>query len=475
MLDFDFDNLEFDGSMNWGIPLINTDYSIEEILNELGDKNVLSYDAQGDYFFEYAIPQTEYLNADKYNNIENRSEVFNLDCKLPGAVHEFIENNIDIATEDIAIYKATCKSGQFKFDVTSSYIPQEVDNYDVVITSTNVFNADGTPSVVTLSKSNPIKSVPCAGLKLITPDSKIDYIVTITLHFSGNPSVSNVLFKLDAGLIDVKLKDAELEVLKEYEHDYQSATGFSIFTQNINLDLKLHNLKLGLNISNTFGGAANILLSKICLKGDTHTESILKQDNQIITISPNFIGIIDLTPYINSEIVLVSNYDSLVFECTAIIPKGKLSIKDNSAVLAGMNFIVPFDLTIHQAIFQDTLDFALSGLKNLSFIDTVKIRMAFASSMPTDFDVQIWFYNSDKHTVVDSLLLKPMKIKGSFTGTLVPSEAQFIYVTNNKLTALQQTDKVILQLSLNTHGLHKSFNRANKLNARLGARIKIAD
>ena len=52
MLDIDWKNMKVDGDMNWGIPLINENYTIDRILNEFGYSEYITLDPNGVYYFK---------------------------------------------------------------------------------------------------------------------------------------------------------------------------------------------------------------------------------------------------------------------------------------------------------------------------------------------------------------------------------------------------------------------------------------
>jgi hypothetical protein len=385
--------------------------------------------------------------------------------------YEFPDRKVDISTEDMKVNTAELKSGKIKFELSGIDIPSGI-GYEARVISPTITNEG---FVVNLSKSKPTELVDCNGLHIVTDASQLSFDVTITLYPTGASPSSDLFFNLEISLIDVELKEAEVELLTDYSQSFITATAFSLFSDNTNLNVTLRP-KLDLDVTNTFGSEIRLILSKIYLKGETGTTSILLNDDTPVIIPVNPHEPIDLCPYIKQYITLTSSYDSLIFDCTAIAPEGQFLIYDNSIIAAGTKLTVPFDITITEAVFNDTLAFNLPGLSSLSIIDTVEVRTAFSSSIPSDFGVQILLYNSEKQEVIGTLLTNPLTIKGSYTdgNVPVPSDIQYITVTNSSLESLQDADKLILQLSLNTDGKSKTFNQTNSLQARVGARIKTA-
>ena len=479
MLDINLGNMGIDGNMHWGIPLINAGYSIEEVLDQFGDMGFIKYEPNGNYFFEYIIPKAEYLDATQFNKIDDVTKMLYLDFEISKKSMDveleqtFEDNNIDFLTEDMNVKEAILKSGKMKFDFSN--VQSEYD-YDVRITSDKMYYVDDPKRKFDIVlPSNRIALVDCNGLKVETDNSQLSFDITITLRIPGTPTMPSLLFNPVISLTDIELREATVELLTDYSQSFVTAAEFSFFSENADLNVTLHNPRLMLNVTNTFGITAQLMLSKIYLKGETSMEPILLQDDTPISIPANAESV-DITNYIKRDILLTSNYDSLIFDCTAIAPAGIVSIHDNSLIAAGATLTVPFAVTIDKAVFNDTLAFNLPGLSSLSIIDTVEVRTAFSSSIPSDFGVQILLYNSEKQEVIGTLLTNPLTIKGSYTdgNVPVPSDIQYITVTNSSLESLQDADKLILQLSLNTDGKSKTFNQSNSLQARVGARIKTA-
>jgi len=474
LLDIDLKNMEIDGSMHWGVPLIDAGYSIDEVLNLFGDMGYIQYDENGDYRFEYTMPKEECLNASQFSEIDDNSETFELVCsnrKNDGYEYLFPDRNINASAENMELRTALLKSGKIKFElIPPSNIPPDVD-YEAYITSTTIMNEDFD---VTLFNSKRIDFKDCNGLYVITNDSKLSFNITITLYPpTGMPPPDNLVFYLEISLIDVKLEEAEVMLLDERTEPLLTATAFSLFSDNTSLNATLHNPGLWLDITNTFGTEIQLELSNIYLKGKAGTASLLLDENTRIPVPANT-GPIDLRPHIKSDIFLYSSYDSLVFDCIAIAPAGPFLIFHNSIIAVGAILTVPFNITVTEAVFNDTLAFNLPGLSNLSIIDTVEVRAIFNSSIPANFGFQILLYNSEKQEIIGTLMEEPLRIKGSFDGNLVPTPIQFITATNESIKSLQDVDKFILQFSLDTEGTSKNFNKSNSLQARVGARIKTA-
>jgi hypothetical protein len=466
MFDFEYDELSFDGKMNWGIPLINTNYSIEEILNNFGVKGYIKYDSKGDYFFENTTKRDVHYTGSKYLTLQYSATTFPLPFPPSVAVHKFENNKIDLSTEETKIIKAIIKSGVLKFNISDVSV-QGID-YEIIFESKTIFDKEHKPLEVRLSKSEPAKNIPAAGLLIETFDGNLNF--DITINSTDAQSVSNVIFRPQIALSDIILREAEIELLKELTHSYITTSSFSFFPSNASLDAIIHNPKLLFDITNTFGSIANINISEAYLKGNTDEQSILIENDTKFNVPDNYSGYLEVQNT-KQQIMLSSNYDSLIFKYTVNIPRGKIKIFETSILESNIYFNVFFDITINEATFTDTIPFGLSGLSALSILDTVRMRTAFESSMPLDMYFQIMFYNSETKTVSDSLLSKPLTIKGSYDGTSVPSNVQFINITNERIKKLQQADRMILSISFNTEGKHMPFNKKNKLQAKLGAQI----
>jgi hypothetical protein len=466
MFDFEYDELGFDGKMNWGIPLINTNYSIEEILNNFGAKGYIKYDSHGDYFFENTTKRETHFTGSKYLTQQYSATTFPLPFPPSVAMHKFENNTIDLSTDETKIIKAIIKSGVLKFNIYD--VSVQGINYEVIFESKTIFDKEHKPLEVRLSKVEPTKNIPAAGFTVETNDGKLNFDITIISPDAQ--SVNNVIFRPQIALSDIVFKEAEIELLKELTHSYVTTSSFSFFPSNASLNAIIHNPKLLFDITNNFGSIATINISEAYLKGITDEQSILIENDTKFNVPDNYSGSLEVHNT-KQEIMLSSNYDSLIFKYTVNIPRGKIKIFDTSILESNFFFNVFFDITINEASFTDTIPFGLSGLRALTILDTVRMRTAFESSMPLDMYFQILFYNSETKTVTDSLLSKPLTIKGSYDAATVPSNVQFINITNERIKNLQQADKMVLSISLNTEGRHKPFNNKNKLTTKLGAQI----
>jgi len=468
MFDFEYDEMSFDGKMNWGIPLINANYSIEEILNNFGEMGYIKYDSQGDYFFENTTKHEEHFMASKYLTLQYSATSFSLPFPAGEVAHRFENNMIDISTEEIKFMNATIKSGELKFNIYD--VSVQGINFEIILESKTIFDKEHKPLEVRLSKNEPAKNIPAAGLTIETDDGNLNFDITIIS--TDAQSVSNLIFRPQIALSDILLKEAEIEILKELTHSYVTASSFSVFPSNASLDAIVHHPKMFFDITNTFGSIATINVTDAYLKGNTEVQTIMIEKNTKFNVPQNYSGLLTV-PNTKLEIPLFSIYDSLVFKYTVNVPRGKIKIFETSIVESNIYFNVYFDFTINVATFTDTIPFGLSGLNALSMLDTVRMRTAFESSMPVDMYFQILFYNSEKNIATDSLLSKPLTIKGSYDGTPVISNVQFINITNERINKLKQADQMILSILLNTKGQHKPFNNKNILKTKLGAQIII--
>jgi len=317
----DWENMEIDGNMNWGIPLINADYSMEKILDQFGDMDFIKYESNGNFYFEYTIDEQEFVNVDDFNSIPEATQTFNLDFLMspsfgaPKATMEqtFPGNTIDISTEDVRINTATLNSGSIKIDFSHISMPANVD-YDAYIKSKTLFYANGAPFLEQVSKSNPTRLVNATGLKVVADDSQLDFEIRIVLRITGTPPMGILPFNPEFSLINLKIKEAEVELLKEFAYPITNNSAFSLFSHNLSLDATVYGAKLDLNLTNTFGFDVRMKLAKAYLKERNHTQSILLEDNSVITIPRNHTGVYSISDRIKNEIRLTTTYDSLAFE-----------------------------------------------------------------------------------------------------------------------------------------------------------------
>lgn len=464
MFDVDWKNMDIEGSMDWGIPLINMDYSAGRIFEAFGNWEAIRLDPDGTYKLEYLVNKQEYLNANRFNKVPNSQNNLFLDGSQTDVLHTFI----NLATENIKICKATLKSGNIRFNF-SNVTGNSGVNYDIRITSNTVFNNDYSNFELKLSKANPIGNVSCSGLKMVTNDSQIDFVIKI-IPTTG--TLNGVRFYPVIELIDITSKDAEIEVLKEQTQTLSTTIPFSIFPKSTSLQALIYNPKLLLDVTNSFEGSTKVQITKMHLKAPTVIESLLLYDDPCFTIQENYDGIQDISQFIKKEIPINSPYDSLYVECISIAPVGKMTVFDNSVINVGMNLSIPFDINIEEAILTDTLDFGFTGLANLSFFDTITLRTAFSNSNPLSATAQIWLYDSKTKNTIDSLLNNPMSIKGAYNHIPTPYEIRYINITNNRINALQQADKLILYINFHTDGQHNTFRETNCLFARVGVRVQ---
>lgn len=476
MLDFDMKNMGIDGTTNWGIPLVNAEYNIEAILNQFGNMDFINYSDNGNLFFEYILPKEEYLNVDEFNDFPDIRETINLPFPIDypknlDISHTFDTRKIDVDMEDIEFKSAMLTSGEVKLDFSHISIPAGT-SYTAYITSHSIRYPNGNTFNEILTNDNPVFSMPCNNVKIEAANSQLSLDITITLHCTEIPTITELLFDPIFILTDVDIKEAEIVLKKEFAYPIGVAAEFSIFPQNISIDATVHNPTLMFDYTNTCGFDIQLKITRAYLKGAVHIEDILLPDAPSRTIFKNQTNSINISDFIKDEIRITSTYDSLVFEFEPYIKAGPISIQENATLSAGANFSIPFDLIIDEATFKDTLDFNLQGLSDLSILDTVTMRTAFESSIPSDFGVQILLFNSKTHTVVDTLLSNTAQIKGSYTGIPVTTPAQYIVITNDRIQKLQDANKMILSLALNTDGKHAPFNKDNTLHARIGARIK---
>ncbi|MDR3047018.1 MAG: hypothetical protein LBU51_05300 [Bacteroidales bacterium] len=458
----------------YGLPVINTDYSIEKMLTYWVNNDYIVTDPNGKLFLNYRFEQKSIIND-------------SLILSLPDANYNFIWNRqfsrgTRIALDTIISFKIPSKDLIIKWgEILHGALTIEISN-NVGITSLTCSNIKDKQGQEFYREFSGVfsESIDLQGYKFTFTDLqdtntlKFDVGVVIPANSPTNYLYFNAHFISE----NIRIKNFVGQI-KRYETDYYTYqyTAELFKRKKIGYDLTLYNTKATLNLTNSFQYiSGQVQIDTLHFVAPNTISDILSHYPMMININPN-VYTIPLSGL--EQIHLSSDYNTLSFRGKAIVnpqgfAAGDVSINYNSIFKVGAELSFPFDVKVAKFYYFDTIAFNLnSGINLPDLVESAELVYHFGNKLPLAVDVQAYFYNSTTYQITDSLFDTHLLLNGCYNDNALQERRGKIEIGNLRITNLANADKIILALKINTGGNQVSFNVQQYIKAILGIKTKI--
>jgi len=153
--------------------------------------------------------------------------------------------------------------------------------------------------------------------------------------------------------------------------------------------------------------------------------------------------------YVASDVLINPNGSAELF-----------TVYDTSRVDVRVDVEIPMAFRVDEVHFLDTVNMSVSQLEAIELIKEMVLEFDFNSSLPFDLGGKFMLYDSKTNQVTDVLLDDAMLIGSSYDGQACQSSAA-IELTEEQLQHVLNSDKIILDLQLDTDG-HDVVLNANQ-------------
>lgn len=474
----DFSQLDsVSASGQWNLPIGNAKISLDRIMGQLSQNDLISYDANGNIQISYQFAMDTLLKGSafmKYNDM-NFEASLSLENPYQFVLDEPIEDMmtfdqiVELDSDVLRVKSAKIRSGAFVFNISSNLVRIE----EVRIKSSSAHDADGTPfeRVVPAGVDNVIDM---AGVYFNADTSDV-----LTFHYEVDYLAYDFVEPQINFLSKIEIKDLCIQELtgsiSRYETGFIVDESFSLPFDKVYGELKMVDARLMIKQRNSFDMEARIRIDTAMLLGNNTRPSMVFDENEYpvsidVNYSPTLTNAFD--ELINLD--LNTDFDKVYVSGGFVLnPDGfdkDVSLFDTSSIGLAAEGVLPLRFNIPGVYYRDTMDLNISQFKTPELIKEVLLYVTFDSEIPFNLDGQLYTYNSRTGQVTDSLLTNDSFIKGSFKNEPVTTET-VISVTKERLTHLKDADKLLLKFKVDTDNQVVNLNLDDALGVILKADV----
>lgn len=454
----DFSRIESaDVSGSWGIPVADVQYSIEDLLNKIGNNDYLFVDADDVINLKYVLEMEKLVTAEEYLRFPGADMQGSILVPLPE-----IPDIPDIPGFDISdvldSLPAITFSHNFTFSLENEYvilkgaaIDSAILNVDlalnlpvsgsVTISTSEILHPDNTPFEWTFYVNGDagLQTLDLSGCYLYTPNTD-----EIAFDLDAEVSLLDYNFQPDLS-VDVAISLSEIS-LRELE-GYLAA--FSLpFEQSVDFDLNLNGLagsievfdpQLTLSSQNSFGVEGLCNMQTAALTGGNHPAASFIPALSTITL-PVSDTYYEQDVNLNSSILIYPDYNKIEISGEAVInpqgfESGLIHIDKNSSISLKADVVIPFKVDFNNFSFVDTLGLNLNALPNVDELQDITLRIAFENGLPFDLAGQLYFCD-ENHQIVDSAFSTPELLSACYLD--VPTICKPVFVSVSDMEELNR-------------------------------------
>ena len=409
-----------------------------------------------------------------------------------GALPNFTMNQVlqfSLNTEDVIIKEGTLGSGTLSlfFRIQATDL-----QYNAVLSTNEIHNASGNPMTLTLSNNQQQHTIDLSNYH-ITPNEEGNIVITAIIHVQTTTLVEvgqDLNYFCHLALTDVSIKNLRGQFKAIDMGTLEESIGFSLPLDKINLG------KIGLNDATISIFARNSLcefsgsIDELYLYNHQGTPApFYLINNPVQVFCPRTPDQYTTTPITNggtpisiSHINYDPALDSIKFKCDLLVNPsgfayGDIYVDDNSSLDLKINAELPANMSIENAVYNDTMDNALYESFNpstIESIDKLTLRIAFTNAFPFDLIPSIDFLDShtgDKYHVN----LNGLQIHGAYGDIPFVQNPVFIEFTQEDAQKIINHDKIILNFHLNTQGHDVKIKTSQYVRAAIGAKVNYSN
>lgn len=452
---FDFSQLEsVEGSGHWKLPVGSAHITLEQVLSQLNDNDMVSADENGNLQVQYRFvmdPIIKGTDVMKYNDVSYSAhfEVDNpyqyvLDNPIDTMVS--FDQYVELRSDAAALHSAYIKSGVLFFRMESN-----IGHFtEIVLRSDDIYDSDGNPLERTFEVGEEIE-LDLAGIRVETDSANIlrfSYEIHYQMYDLLDPK-----YQFDAS---IGVRDFCIGMLsgwvKAYAAPFELDEPFSLPIDHVVGSLKLIDTKLKIQARNSFQLSAQLRVDTAELSGEAVAPSLLLDHYPAyynLHYAPTMTSLFDETLRLE-----VSTDHNRIYASGEFIfnPEGMenlVTVYDTSSIGVAAEAVVPMKFNIPGVYYLDTLSMRLSEIDYPQAIQEVILHLAFDSEIPFNLKAQLFTMDSVTGVVTDSLFENDHFIAGAFEGRPVRTEAS-ISVTQKRLASLFAANKLIMRFAIDT-------------------------
>lgn len=492
-----FNNINsVEASGEWGIPLLNSDIYIGDVLSSFAAMDIEEDESSGMLKFSLFMDSTQLIRPTEMLQINNY--VYSNNFTFPAPSGDFIPPvnqyqmtfQSDFLDQDnFQIEEGVVKSGTLVITINTDI---DQPNYSIHISSVNILDAQNDPFEVVFTPTSLTQTIDLTGCKFVIASSDAPNTVSFTTtvyisDFVSSPltqyllqtdfEINSVLFRSLKGKMDPK------------NYPVRFVNPISFFSDNLSGNFTLLNPKYSVKVGNSVGAACRFISDSVGFRGPDFYSAILNQGTQINCDASSGNGYYEITVNegIGNELVFSNQVEEFLFDGNAIInplgmSAGTITIDDKAAVYVTSRIEVGLESKFDFVEYIDTLDFEMDDVKYNQVIEEAVLRLAIVNGIPLSGEAQLYFYDSQQNIIIDTLMTSP-QIFHAATSAGAPdyqvispttSIPKLITLTGSQFSEILKADKIIVRCKLyseNSNNVIRIYQN-QKMSVRLGAKVK---
>jgi len=470
MLDFSHLN-KAEVSGEWGIPILNTTITAEDILAQMSENNYVFPNANGQLFLTYVFDETRVVTDAMLLSFSDESEKYEWKKTLSGSEGTSFSKDttflFKIPDNRITVGNGVVMHGALVLKVSGNVGP-------IIISCKNLKNASGENFMRTNFTGG---TIDLSGYSLnFKYEDNNTLELQVIIGFQETGGAKEYSMNLDVSTQMLRLREATGKV-KTFTGDWSTVLDIGTASNNNRFggSATLYNPKVTLHVKNGFnqlGGEA--FIDTLHFLGQNKSSNILTTYPSSMLVS----GGMDAGQPIQglSAVYYSSDFDKLKFAGHVVVNSQSeaVFVQNNSALDVKGNVEIPFELKSESVFYQDTLDFNIgTNTPNLpDIIQSIVFRCVIGNSLPFNVKGQLYFYDSKQKVITDSLFIPPLLLAGAFQEGKMKETPFPIEIEQNRIDKVMSADKIILRFNIDTENRKVFVNAKHGLKVTLGVKIK---
>ena len=439
------------------LPIASGSYSIMDLLQRFQIDSVLEFNASGNMSYGYYYEQYGIVKGEELLRFKdlNYNEHFTFPNPNPDVFSHPVDtmvnytHTITFEAEHISVVSAWMRTGHFDFTLRSNIGAVS----RVIIRSSNIRDAEGHSLELDIPVTTSTFGFDLDGMHYMT-DLPNTLDLSYELYFTVPGTDAPELY-FD---IDIVAQDLTIREMTGYVECYGTRnkidTTFNFMPNHLSGNVKVSDVGVMLGARNTFDIEAKLVVDT----ADVICEGIVPYSlfHPIplaidLPVQHSFEAIYGQT--ISGEIN-ASGGRAYVASDFIINPEGVselVSVSDTCEIDVRVDVSFPIAFRADEVHYRDTLGLRMDEISMPEWVKKLTLELTFDSTIPFDFHGLFMTYDTVSGMVTEMLLDDACLIAASYDGR--PNKSSIaIEVTDERLQAVLRSNKLILDLGLDTDG-----------------------
>lgn len=473
---FDFSQLEsVEGSGQWKLPIGSAHVTLERVLSQLNDNDLVAYDENGNLKVQYRFamdPIIKGTDVMKYNDVSYSAHFeaenpYDYQLENPIDTVVYFEQSVALQSDAATLHEAVIRSGIIYFRMESNIGQFQ----QIVLRSPDIFDASGDAleKVIEMGEES---IMDLAGIRVRTEVGDT-LRFSYEIHYQMYELVdTNYMFDASIGVRDFCIQMLSGRV-KAYAAPFILDEPFSLPIDKIDGSLSLIDTRLKIQARNSFDLTARLQIDTAELCGEGVPSSYLLDHYPAVYDISLTEGMVDffnetLRLDVNTDLDRIYASGQFIFNPDGM--ENLVTVYDTSSIGVAAEAVVPLCFNIPGVYYRDTIVMDLSEVEYPEAIKEVVLYLTFDSELPFNLQAQLLTFETATGQVTDSLLTNEHFIEGSFDGIPARTEAT-ISVTRGRLVHLFNADRLIMRYGIDTDNHDVWLNLQNGLGVTIKADV----